>query len=577
MSTEQEKRTPVDLGAHKGTPLQVDTAGLPVSRRDFIGVLGAAAAGAALAGSATGTAFAESRVKKVASASSKKTLVQAMGLDIDTLDPHYFKSIPGYYAMCNVYDMMLDYDLKTQPDGGLYPVAGSNGSWKMKPWLAESWSVSNNKRTITFKLRKGLKFADGSPMTAADVKASWDRAAGVAGYGQLIMNMITVTHTSQIVTPDDHTIVLHLNKPNPFALKMLSVNVLGVINDHLLKLHESKSDPTGHKWLATHAAPSGPYYLSNWTPGVSWELKPNPHYWNPSAIKNVGTLIHTIPNASERLNLLVKGDVDVAYDLNKKDLATLRHNPNIRLIQFKVPWPYYLGMTNSQPPFNNAKVRQAINYAIPRDTIINKVMYGFARPCKSPVAAGMPTSDFNLSPYPLTPNIAKAKQLLQQSGMSNVKFDLAVIQGRPEDAQIAVWIQASLAQIGVQVNIVQMTASEYFAKQGKKQLQAFIGEFYSWVNDPFYHMFWNFDSVNITTNATGYHNPTVDKLIAQGMYNTNAKQRVKLSQEIQKIVINDAPWALLYQDIYTIAVRKNVHNFNWYPDVGTRFWKVVKS
>jgi peptide/nickel transport system substrate-binding protein len=308
---------------------------------------------------------------------------------------------------------------------------------------------------------------------------------------------------------------------------------------------------------------------------VSWQLTPNPHYWNRGALKNQGSLIRTIPNASERYNLLVRGDIDVAYDLQPKDMATLRHNPNVRLIQFKVPWPYYLGMNNTMAPFNNVKVRQAISYAIPQKTIIDKVMYGFARPCKSPVAAGMPTSDFALSPF--SPNPAKVKQLLQQAGVSNLKFDIACLQGRPQDAQIAVWIQAELAQAGVTANIVQMTDAEYYAKQGKKQLQAWIGEFYSWVNDPFYHLFWNFDSTATVTNATGYHNPTVDKLISQGIYNTNPAKRVQLSREIQKIVINDAPWALLYQLNYTIAVRKNVHDFNWYPDVGTRFWKVYKT
>lgn len=554
---------------------QGDT-GKAVSRREFVTTVGAIAAGTALAGSGLGTAAAETvRAGHSSKSSAKKMIVQAFGEDIDLLDPHYFKSVPGYYAVCNLYDIMLDYQHHRQQDGGLYPTADRQGNWKMNPWLASHWSISRDQKTITFKLRKGLKFSDGSPLTAHDVKASWERALGVAGYGQLVMNIMAIEHPGQIAVHDDQTVVLHLSKPNPFAMKMIPINVLGIMSARALKAHATKGDPTAHKWLDSHAAGSSAYYLANWTPGVSWELKPNPHYWNPGALRNAGTIVRTIPDPSERYNLLVKGDIDVAYELLPKDLAALRHNRNIDLIQFKVPWPYYLGMTVSMPPFDNPKVRQAIAYGIPQKTIIDRVMHGFAEPCKSPVAAGMPTSDFGASPYTTDP--AKTKSLLQKAGVSNLKFDLAVLAGQSQESQIAVWIQAELAQAGVQVNIVSMTDAEYYAKQEKKQLQAFIGEWYSWVNDPFYHLFFNFGSKNTTTNSTGYSNHTVDRLIAEGMYNTNFKKRVQLSREAQKLILHDAPWAMLFQINYTIAVRKNIHNFNWYPDVGTRFWEVQKT
>ena len=122
-----------------------------------------------------------------------------------------------------------------------------------------------------------------------------------------------------------------------------------------------------------------------------------------------------------------------------------------------------------------------------------------------------------------------------------------------------------------------MTDAEYYAKFDKRQLQAFIGEWYSWVNDPFYHLYWNFLSTNTFTNATGYSNPTVDKIIRAGLYETDVATRNRLSREAQRIIMHDAPWALLYQINYTIAVRSNIHGFNWYPDVGTRFWKVSKT
>ena len=571
MSSDHEN--PVSPSSAASSPRE--GAGLPLSRKEFIGAVGGAAAGALMAGSGATVAAETLKAATAVRPSAQKTIIQAMGLDIDQLDPHYFKSIPGYYAVCNLYDMMVDYRHVRQADGGLYPAATSSGDWEYTPWLAQSWHVSADARTMTFTLRKDLKFSDGTPLTAKDVKASWDRAVTGQGYAALVMTLMTITSPAQIVVPDDYTVVLHLKRPNPFAMKMLAVNVESIMSAKSLRDHATRTDSTAHNWFKIHAFGSAPYVLANWTPGVQWELRPNPNSWNPGVLKNAGSIIRTIPSAVERYNLLVRGDVDVAYDLQPKDLAALRHNPSVRLIQFKVPWPYYLGMNNTIHPFDNVKVRQAVSYAIPYKTIIDKVLYGFGQVCKSPVARGMPTSDFRFSPYNSNP--AKTKQLLQQAGVSHLAFDLAVLQGRPQDAQIAVWIQASLAQAGVRVNILQMTDAEYYAKFDKRQLQAFIGEWYSWVNDPFYHLYWNFLSTNTFTNATGYSNPTVDKLIHAGLYETDTATRNRLSREAQRIIMHDAPWALLYQINYTIAVRSNIHGFNWYPGVGTRFWKVSKT
>ena len=509
-----------------------------------------------------------------AAAGSSQVIVQAMGLDIDELDPHYFKSIPGYYAVANLYDMMLDYEHAPQSDGGLYPAADQTGNWKFKPWVAQSYEASPDQQTLTFKLRSDVKFSDGSPLTAKDVKASWDRGVTGKGYANIVTGFMGIKNTDQVVARDDSTVVISLEKPNPFALKMIPINVMSIMSGPSIKSHATPADDSGHDWYHNNALGSTAYVLANWTPGVQWELKPNPNYWNKSEIKNGGTIIKTIPNASERLNLLLRGDVDVAYDLQPKDMAGLKDNKDVRLIQYSVPWPYYMGMNNTIAPFDKTPVRQAVAHAIPYNTIIDKVLYGFGEACKSPVAKGMPTSDFSFWNYDTDPNATR--QMLQQAGASDLKFDLAVLQGRPQDEQIGVWIQSGLQQAGVQVNIIKMTDADYYDKYNKKQLQAWIGEFYSWVNDPLYHLFWNFHSKSPIA-AAGYSNSTVDKLIDDNLYETDASKREQASKQAQKLVVEEAPWALLYQLHYTIAVRSNVQNFNWYPDVATRFWKVSKS
>src|SRR5205085_3403638 len=238
MSSEHENTNPVSPAPVESSSRE--GAGLPLSRKEFIGAVGGAAAGALIAGSGATVAAEILKAATAVRPSAQKTIIQAMGLDIDQLDPHYFKSIPGYYAVCNLYDMMVDYRHVRQADGGLYPAATSSGDWEYTPGLAQSWHVSADARTITFTLRKDLKFSDGTSLTAKDVKASWDRAVTGQGYAALVMTLMTITKPAQIVVPDNYTVVLHLKRPNPFAMKMLAVNVESIMSAKALRDHATR-------------------------------------------------------------------------------------------------------------------------------------------------------------------------------------------------------------------------------------------------------------------------------------------------------------------------------------------------
>ncbi|MCC6790138.1 MAG: ABC transporter substrate-binding protein, partial [Thermomicrobiales bacterium] len=415
-----------------------------------------------------------------------------------------------------------------------------------------------------------------TPLTSKDVKASWDRGMSDASpYEQISWQMLTVNSPAQLTTPDDYTVVLQTERATSFTLKTLVGNDLNIMSAEQIAQHATADDPTAHEYFHTHTFGSAAYVLGTWTAGVEWDFDPNPNYWNPDALKNGGVVNRLVPDAQQRLNLLLNGDVDLAFQLSPKDLASLKDNPDIQLFDFEVPWPYYLGMNNTIPPFDNVAVRQAINYAIPYDTIIDKVMYGFAKPLKSPVPAGMPSGDDTFWNYAGGP--AKAAEVLADAGVDNISFDLAIQIGQPFFEQIAVWIQSAVQQIGGNVNIVKMTDSEYYDKFDKRELQAFIAEWYSWVNDPIYHLYWNFLSTNVATNATAYTNPEVDRLIMDGLYETDPAKREAMSKQAQKIIVEEAPWALLFQINYVVAARKNIKGFNWNPDTGCRYWMVSKD
>lgn len=546
-----------------------------LNRRRLLGVLGAAVAGAALGSSAEAAPGAGNRRSGGAAQETGK-IVTADNGDVDNIDLHYFKSIPGYYAVANLYDNLFGYEYAEAESGGLKPVEESPGNWKLLPWLLESWEVSPDSKTITFKLRNDVVFSDGTPLTARDVKATWDRGVSDASvYSKLVFNLMTVARPDQITTPDDFTVVVTLDQPTVFALKMIATNVLSIMSAEAIEANATAEDPTGANFFQKNAVGSAAYVMTNWTPGVEWTFDVNPNYWNKDVLKNAGVLNRMIPNPQERLSLLQNGDIDVAFHLLPKDLGGLRENPDIVLYDFRVPRVQFMQMNNTIPPFDNREVRRAVSHAIPYQTLIDQVMFGFAEPLKTPIPPGMPTSDESFWAYDGGP--AKTKELLEAAGVSNLEFELAVRPIFPEFEQAAVWIQSGLQEAGVNVVIAKMTETEYLDKFVNGQLQAALGEWYSWVNDPIYHLYWNFMSQSTATNGARYSNPQVDELIMGALYETDLAKREQMSKDAQKIIVEDAPWAFLYKKNDVVAARKTIGNMNWNPDEAPRFWMVTKG
>jgi peptide/nickel transport system substrate-binding protein len=550
---------------------------LTITRRGLLGAFGATAAAIALREGVIAAPYTKSELRTLAQETGPTAkIVVASGLDLDELDPHYFKSIPSYFAMGALYDNIVSYSYGDFEGVALYPQVDENGDWILEPWLADSWTVSEDEMTITIVLKDGLKFSDGNPLTSADVVATWQRGVDPTSvYSNSVFGLMTITGPDQITAPDEKTVVLTLGKPTVFALKMLATNVLNIMSKAAIEANSTDADKTGHEYFHSNVLGSTAYTLSKWTPGVEWEFAPNPNYWNPGVLKNGGVLNRVIPSAPDRLNLLVNGDVDIAFDLLPKDLADLKTNPDINVYDFPMPWPQYLGFNNRIPPFDNVDVRRAISHGIPYQTIIDQVMFGFAKPLKSPIAEGMPGSDYSFWAYDGGP--AKTKEILDGLGISGFSFDMAILIGNPAAEQIAVWIQSSLMEAGVTVNILKMTDAEYLEKFNAGALQTWIGEWYSWVNDPFYHLYWNFLSTSTGTNGVGYNNPRVDELILAGIYEADPAKRAEVLKEAQQIIVDEAPWGLLYQIDQVIAARKNISGYQWNTDSETRYWLVEKA
>ena len=209
-------------------------------------------------------------------------------------------------------------------------------------------------------------------------------------------------------------------------------------------------------------------------------------------------------------------------------------------------------------PFDNVKVRQALSYAVPYDTILSKAVYGHGRPARSIIPSDFPTSDQNYSPYKTDP--AKAKALLKEAGITSFDTELAVRLSIPEDVEAATWIQSAFAEVGVNVKVNKMTDAQFFDKLNKHELPMFIHDWYSWLHDPFYQFNW-LCRTGQATNYVDYSNPQFDELYKAGLYEQDEKKRADISVQMQHIWLDDAPWAPLYHPNWIIGTSPTFKGF----------------
>lgn len=489
-----------------------------------------------------------------------------VGQDADTVDPQAFKDIPGYYMLANVYDQLID--LKATRNGDLL-IANPAAPTGM---IARSMTISKDLRTVTFKLDPAARFQDGSPVTSADVVYTLSRGVLGTQYTNTLMKMLTLSSTKNIRTPDKHTVVVKLDKPNPMTARLLSLQVLSIQSAKVSKAHATAKDKWSDAYWRGHVFGNGPYSLKSWSRGVGWELAPNAHYRRHDLPKNGGLVFKVISDPQQRLSLLESGVLHVAYEVSAQDAAALRGGGGkTKLVNAPSPWNFMLTYNNAAKPFDNKQVRQALSYAVPYDAIIKNVMHGLARPSKGIIVPGMPTSDQSYWNYQT--DLAKAKQLLSAAGYpSGFESSIDVLIGRPEDEQAATFIQANFQQIGVKVTVNKLDAAQYQDNRNNAKSQMQIAEFFSWVDDPFYHLYWNMYSKNTFTNSARYSNPAVDKLILAGIYEPNAAKRTQMSHEAQKLIVDDAPWAFLFARDFFAPVASNLHDFPLWPDQNPRFY-----
>lgn len=504
------------------------------------------------------------------STDGERTLVVAISSDIQNMDPTLSSGdIITQEVLTAVYSFLIDFEL-TEQDGQLF---GDPDNFVGN--VAESFEISEDGTKVTFHLREGIKFSNGDPIDAEAVKFTYDRIFGQGGVTASLTQMAAVDGPESVKVIDEKTVEFTLSTPNNLLFGNMAQFGHSILNPNVVKEHMTDSDPWAHEWLAANTAgtESGPYIIESRDPGNQIVLVRNPNYWGE--VKNDKVILKIIPDASSRLAQLRAGAVDIAYDIPTKDLAELENDPSLTIHRNTTRAVTYIGMNNEIEPFNNKLVRQAISYAVPYGTIIDQVLHGYGQQLTSVIPDGTPTHTDEFFVY--EEDLEKAKSLLAEAGYPDgFQTVMTIPNDSAEAKEIAVWIQSNLRQIGVEVTIQEMPGAAFTERLQRKEHAFFLHSWTSINNDPFYHAYWLLRSD--CCNYARYQNAEINDLIDEYMLSTDAAAREQASIDIQRMVVEDAPWIFLYQPEKVVVTRSDVKGYAFYSaDRYVRFPTMYKE
>lgn len=427
--------------------------------------------GSSATGSASATDSTKTDVAATEVSTEGKQLTVQIGPDPETIDPALNSAVDGGNMLLHSFECLLTID----QDG------------KIAPGQAETWEVSEDGLTWTFHLRDGLKWSDGSDLTADDFVYSWKRVCDpvvAAPYAETVLGMVKGFDEAQagdldalaVSAPDAKTLVVELSNPCPYFESLAAFATLSPVQ-------QATVEANGDAWAtaAETYISNGPFYITEWVPGSHITMSKNPNYWNADAIKLGSIKFVLMEDSNAAYTAYQSGDVLFIKDVPTQEIPSLQGNP-----EFHVEpnlGTYYLSMNLEDPAFADVNVRKALSLAIDRDYVANTLMQGTYSPAYNLVGEGWVDTDgssFNANANggqsyisdDFDANLEEAKQLLADAGYPNGE-GLPTITYTTNDAgyhkTVAEYLQQAWGELGlnVEVNIVEWSSFTPMRRNGE--------------------------------------------------------------------------------------------------------------
>lgn len=494
--------------------------------------------------------------KKSSASSDEKILSVQTGPDPETVDPALNSAIDGGEMILHAFEGLLKLDENGDPEAG----------------QAEKWEVSEDGLTYTFHLRDGLKWSDGSDLTAEDFVYSWQRVCDpnvAAPYAETVLGMVEGYDKAVagdieklgVEAKDDKTFVVHLANPCPYFESLAAFATLNPVQKETIETN-------GDAW-ATEAdtyISNGPFYMAEWVPGSYVLMKKNPNYWDADSIKLDGIKFNLIEDANAAYSAYQTGEILMVKDVPTEEIPSLKDNDEFHVEP--IIGTYYISLNLQKEPFNNKLVREALSLAIDREYVANTLMQGTYSPAGNIVGPGWKDTDgtefhdksnggseyIDSSDYDA--NLQKAKDLLKEAGYPDgkgiPKIDY-LINDSGYHKVVGEYLQKAWGELGIDVTV---DVVEWASFTPMRRNGDFMAARNGWVGD--YTDPSNILELFTTDNGNNdgkYSNPAFDAAIEKSRTTTDAAERSAALHEAEDIIMEDAgciPVAY-YNDFYLMS------------------------
>ncbi len=512
----------------------------------------------------------------------KDTLIEAFAIDdIISMDPGEAFEFSTAEMTANTYSKLIALD--------------PNDSSKVVGDLADSWTISDDGLTYTFKLKPGLKFASGNPITAEDVAYSFERAVKLDKspaflLTQFGLNGDNVAEKAKAV--DETTFVFTVDKSYApsFVLNVLTSTVGSVLDKKLVLENTKAVTPTaeykydndfGNEWLKTGFAGSGPFKLREWRANEVVVLERNDNYYGEPAKLARVIYRHMKESSGQRL-ALEAGDIDVARNLDPGDLDAIAKNGDLKATSAPKGTVYYISLNQKNEKLAKPEVREALKYLVDYDAIGSTLIKGIGEVHQTFLPKGVLGA---LDEKPYTFDVAKAKELLAKAGLSDGFTVTMDVRNTQPVSGIAEAFQQTAAQAGVKVEIIPGDGKQTLTKYRARNHDIYIGQWGMDYFDP------NSNAETFTANPdnsdegksktlawrNAWDVPELTKKTADALLEKDAVTRAAAYQELQKTDLAESPFVIIFQQTEVAGYRGNLSGFKLGPSFDTNFVSTVSK
>ena len=459
------------------------------------------------------------------------TLIVGNPTDAVSLDPHRTNDAASALPMFQIYDTLV----KLSPE------------MTIEPSLAESWTQIDE-NTLEFKLHQGVKFHNGEELKASDVKFTFERHINPETAAPAAFMLSTLSEVNVI---DDYTVQFVTKAPCASLLYNLTHVDMGILNE---KAVAEAGDNYANSPVGT-----GPYKFVSWKKNQEIKLTRNDEYFGEKA-KTANLTIRIIPEGATMMAELQTGGVDMALNIGSQFVPMFQPGTGLKLEQFNTFTIKYLSFDHRVAPFDDVRVRQAINYATNKEAIVKVAYSGCAEALSGPLPKNI--NGYNESLVPYEYNVEKAKALLAEAGYPDGFTQTLYISDKEIDTKIATVLQAQLKEIGINVDIQVIEWGTYLQKTAEG-LPMFLLGWTTVTADADNGLYANFHSSawGSQGNRTFYKNEKVDELLDGGRAEFDQEARKAMYQEACQLIYDDAAWDFLTAELYNLGLRENVQGF----------------